>query len=210
MTQYQLARIAGYTERLVRKAEKGGRLDVVTIRNLASALSMSGQSVSADSLCLDNLSIAKLWVHGLDELGREMLSAIARFLSKDFVFQSLGDPGTTPFAGTFGGHSGFQQWLHRYFSVFEHRIVQDLEFVDGADIVVARWRESCSLHGVSCGPIRVSMYFRFREGLIVRIENDFDTKVVEDAILCGLQRPGGPPFDLNGRAKPCSIADAAS
>ena len=193
MTQYQLARMSGYTERLVRKAEKGGRLDVVTIRNLASALSMSGQSVSADSLCLDNLSIAKLWVHGLDEFGRDMPSAIARFLSKDFVFQSLGDPRTTPFAGTFGGHSGFQQWLHRYFSVFERRIVEDLEFIDGADIVVARWRETCSLGGISYGPIRVSMYFRFREGMIIRMENDYDTKTVEDAILRGLQQTVNPP-----------------
>jgi DNA-binding XRE family transcriptional regulator len=50
MTQLQLAKAAGYTEWLVRKAEKGGRLDIATVQNLAEALSQFGEPVSADSL----------------------------------------------------------------------------------------------------------------------------------------------------------------
>ncbi|MFO0999033.1 MAG: nuclear transport factor 2 family protein [Planctomycetaceae bacterium] len=193
MTQFQLARIAGYTERLVRKAEKGGRLDIVTIRNLASALSMGGQLVSPDSLCLDNLSVAKLWVQGFDELGAGMSSAVEPYLSEDFVLDCPGDPETTPFAGIFEGLSGLQQWLTRYFSVFEHRSGRELEFIAGSDSVVARWREACSLRGSTCRPIRVSMYFRFRDGMIVRIEKDYDTKAVEDAILNALEHQIEPP-----------------
>ena len=48
MTQLQLARAAGYTERLIRKAEKGGRLDIRTVQNLAEALSQFGNHLSVE------------------------------------------------------------------------------------------------------------------------------------------------------------------
>lgn len=182
MTQYQLARVAGYTERLVRKAEKGGRLDVVTIRNLAGALSMFGQSVSADSLCLDNLSIAKLWVKGFDNLGDQMWSLLEPHLSDEFAFYCSGNRLTTPFAGTFNRTAGLRDWLQAYFAVIARNPCQELEFTVGTDTVVARWLETGSIRGVSFGPIRISMYFRFQAGLIIRMDKDYDTRACEDAI----------------------------
>ncbi len=182
MTQYQLARVAGYTERLVRKAEKGGRLDVVTIRNLAGALSMFGQSVSADSLCLDNLSIAKLWVQTLDNLGQQMWLLVEPHLSDDFIFNSSGNRQSLPFAGTFNGASGLREWLQAYSGLIVRNPCQELEFTIGTETVVARWLETGSARGVSFGPIRITMYFRFRAGLIIRMDNDYDTRACEDAI----------------------------
>ena len=183
MTQLQLAKAAGYTERLVRKAETGGRLDISTVQNLAEALSQFGQPVSVDSLLQDNLAIAKLWVEKFDELGRGMLAAIESCLSDDFVFYCPGNPQTVPFAGTFLGATGLQLWLDGYFSVFTRQAPQELEFTTGSDAVVARWMEHCSIGKTPCRPIRISMYFRFRDGLIVRIDNDCDTKTCEDAIV---------------------------
>ncbi len=69
-SQKDLAKKAGYTDRLVRKAELGGKLDVETIRNIAEALSTPHETITLDSLIHDNLSIAKRFVQGYDSLGR--------------------------------------------------------------------------------------------------------------------------------------------
>ena len=81
MTQLQLARAAGYTERLIRKAEKSGRLDIATIHDLAEALSQSGENVSLGHLLHDNLAIARLLVQSFSEHDQKMLelSAEIRF-----------------------------------------------------------------------------------------------------------------------------------
>jgi transcriptional regulator with XRE-family HTH domain len=183
MTQLQLARAAGYTERLIRKAEKGGRLDIRTVQNLAEALSQFGNHLSVEILLKDNLAIAKLCVEKFDELGPGMLASIESCLSDDFILNCPGDPQAIPFAGTFAGATGFQLWLDRYFSVFTRQTPRELEFTVGSDTVVARWIEHCSISGFPCRPIRMTMYFRFRDGLIVRMDDDYDTKACEDAIL---------------------------
>ena len=193
MTQLQLARAAGYTERLIRKAEKSGRLDIATIHDLAEALSQSGENVSLGHLLHDNLAIARLWVQSFSEHDHKMLALVRPYVSEDFVFYCPGDTSTTRFAGTFKGVSGFQKWLNLYFEVFSRHEIKELEFHTGPDTVVARWKESCSLRGIACGPIRFSMYFRFQEGVIVRIENDYDTKAFEDAILNALKQLRGLP-----------------
>lgn len=190
MTQLQLAKAAGYTERLVRKAEKGGRLDISTVQNLAEALSQFGEPVSVDSLLQDNLAIAKLWMEAFNELGSSMLASIEPCLSDDLVFDCPGDPQTTAFAGTFVGAVGLQLWLDRYFSVFTRQTPQALEFTTGSDTVMARWMEVCSIGDISCEPRRMSLYFRFRDGLIIRIDNDYDTKACEDAIVKAMKQQG--------------------
>ncbi len=182
MTQLQLAKAAGYTERLVRKAEKGGRLDIRSIQNLAEALSQSGKPVLVERLIQDNLSVARLWITSFDTLGSEMLPVVKPFLSGSFVFHCLGEPQSTPFAGTFGGLLGFGKWLERYFLVVTHAACAELEFIEGADAVVARWMEVCSIGGIPCEPIRMSMYFRFHDGLITRIDTDSDTRAFDGAI----------------------------
>ncbi len=188
MTQLQLAKAAGYTERLVRKAEKGGRLDIRSIQNLAEALSQFGTPVLVERLIEDNLSVAKLWITSFDTLGLEMLPLVKPFLSGSFIFHSLGESQSTPFAGTFEGLLGFGKWLERYFSVVAHAASAELEFIEGADAVVARWMEVCSIGGIPCEPIRMSMYFRFHDGLITRIDNDYDTRAFDGAILRAMKQ----------------------
>ncbi len=182
MTQLQLAKAAGYTERLVRKAEKGGRLDIRSIQNLAEALSQSGKPVLVERLIQDDLAIARLWVRSFDTLGLEMLPVVESLLSDRFTFHSLGEAPRIPFAGTFDGASGVGKWLQCYLSVVAHRACEELEFLAAADSVVARWMEHSAICGVSCRPFRTSMCFRFRGGLIDRIEHDYDTMIVGDVI----------------------------
>ena len=95
-TQFQLAKTAGYTERLVRKAEKGGTLDIATIQNLAEALSTPDNTVPIESLTMDISAIARKWVESFDQLRARMLPEVESFLAEDFVFEPIREP--LPFA----------------------------------------------------------------------------------------------------------------
>lgn len=99
-------------------------------------------------------------------------------------------------AGLFPGTVGFQAWLDRYFSVFTRQTFPELEFTTGPDTVMARWMEVCSIGDIPCEPIRTSMYFRFRDGLIARIDNDYDTKACEDAIVKAKKQQREAPGQL--------------
>jgi transcriptional regulator with XRE-family HTH domain len=193
MTQLQLAKAAGYTERLVRKAEKGGSLDITTIQNLAEAFSQFGEPVKCESLIQDNQAIAKNWIEALNEYQSEMQSAIASYLSDDLIFYSPGSPQAAPFAGTFYGPIGHQNWLDAFFRVFGRVPCCDVDFSIGADSVIARWMETVTIQGIVCGQFRVSMFFRFRDGLIVGIDHDHDTRAAEDALAKARLHSSGDP-----------------
>jgi transcriptional regulator with XRE-family HTH domain len=182
MTQLQLAKAAGYSDRLIRKAEHGGTLDIATIQNLAEALCENDKSVTWESLVLDNLAIARIWVSGMDSLGPKMLPAVEPYLAEDFVLYCPGDPQLAAFMGTFHGTAGFQEWLDAFFSEFTRQPASELEYFVGDDTIIARWMELVHLQGIPCGPIRISMHFRFHNGLIIRIEYDYDTKTGADSI----------------------------
>lgn len=169
-TQADLAKAAGYTERTIRKAEKGGQVELVTVQDIAEAL-----SIAVDLLTLDIAAIARKWVEAYESLEAQMLSEIEPYLAEEFEFVCPGDPTTAPFIGTWKGTAGFQKWLDLFFGFFQRQKNESVEYMVGKDTVVARWLESGIFQGVPCGPVRINMHFEFREGLIVRIEDDYDT-----------------------------------
>ncbi|MCA9088142.1 MAG: nuclear transport factor 2 family protein [Planctomycetaceae bacterium] len=175
LTQDRLGKLAGYTDRLVRKAEKGGTLDIATVQDLAEALSMTGEPVSCRDLTLDILSIARLWMECFEELQEKMLPKVESFYAPEFELICPGDPGSTPFVGTWRGLEGMQQWLDLFFGFFVREKAEHVEYFVGENSVVARWMERCSLQGVPCDPVRINLYFEFRDGRIVRMCDDYDT-----------------------------------
>ena len=56
MSQLELSRRSGYSERLIRKAEAGGTLRLATIRDLAMAMTFDGHSITLQDLTLFALS----------------------------------------------------------------------------------------------------------------------------------------------------------
>ncbi len=175
-TQRDLAEKSGYCERLVRKAEHGGTLDVETIRNLAEALSTEIDQVSFEDLVLDQLSVAKLWVDALNHFGVGMTPIVAPYLSDDFVFNCPGDPSTAPFIGMWEGLEGFKQHVDAYFQVFRRVPNDDVTFTIGENLVSARWQESGYLGDELVGPVRINMHFHFRDGKICRIDDEYDVQ----------------------------------
>ncbi len=174
-TQSELAKSAGYTERLIRKAEKGGHLDASTILNLAEALSTPESPVTTTQLTMDIASIARKWVESFDQRRREMLSEIEPYLASDFVFVCPGDPEMAPFVGIWNGADGLQKWLNAFFDFFEGCRNTDMEYSRGVNQVHVRWFTHCTLQGVACDPVRINMHFHFVDGLISRIDDEYDT-----------------------------------
>ena len=174
-TQSQLAKSAGYTERLIRKAEKGGTLDIATIQNLAEALSTPENVVLAESLSLDIATIARKWFETFDRLKIRMLPEIQPFLTEDFEFVCPGDPAVLPFVGVWKGTEGMQLWLDNFFGFFEENLNTEVEYSVGDSTVIVRWLATCKYQGVPCDPIRINMHFCFIDGLIARIVDDYDT-----------------------------------
>jgi len=174
-TQAQLAKSSGYSERLVRKAEKGGTLDLETIQNIAEALSTPEAPVSTESLTLDITAIARKWVESWEQHETRMVPEVAALLSEEFEFVCPGQPGTAPFIGTFKGTDGLQRWLDLYFSVVQRQKCSEIEYLIGENSVIARWMECGSFFGVPAPPIRINLYFQFVDGLIAKIVDDYDT-----------------------------------
>jgi len=181
-TQEQFAKVSGYSERLIRKAESGGRLDVVTISDLADALSTPESPVTVESLTLDIATIARKWVAAFESLEARMLTEMEPYLAENFVFFCPGDPTTAPFIGTFEGIAGMQLWLDRFFEFFQRNPSEEIEYLVGENSVVARWYESATHRGVPCPPVRINMCFRFENGLIARIDDDYDTQAGADRL----------------------------
>lgn len=139
-SQKELARIAGYSDRLVRKAELGGTLDIETIQDIAEALSTDLRKVNAESLIQDILWIARRFVSGYDSVGREMAPLIEPYVSADFVFHVAGDPTTAPFIGDWRGMEGFQTFLDTFFGLVS-RTANSLSptYSVAEDSVIARY-----------------------------------------------------------------------
>lgn len=190
-TQQQLARIAGYTERLIRKAELGGTLDIKTVEDLADALSTPDCPVGVASLTVNIAAVARRWVEAMEQHEVRMVPVVECFLAEGFEFVCPGEPGTLPFIGTFRGALGLQQWLQLYFGHIRREKKLEVEYMFGEDTVIARWLESGTFLGMPAPPIRINMHFRFTGGLISRIVNDYDTLTAVNMALTARSKRNG-------------------
>lgn len=181
-SQEELAKASGYSSRLIRKLESGGTTDFETLCNIAEALSVSGQVVTAALLQTDNLTIAKAWMEALNSNGQKMVDRMANHLSSDFEFFCPGDSNYLPFAGTWKGTDGLQRFLDIYFSIFERIPHDEPHYTIGENLVVARYFERGMVNGSPTPPIRISLCFHFKDGQIHRIDDDYDVMGGQDSV----------------------------
>lgn len=202
LTQRELANLAGYSERVIRKAELGGRIRFQLACDIAEALSTPSRTITLEHLCFSTLTIAKRWMETFDEHGVNMLQHIHPFLSEDIVFVCEGSKETFPFNGTWHGLDGHQGWLNAFFGIFERVPGISPVYLQGDDIVSARWNELVKIAGVLCPPVRVCLNFYFHNQLIVRIEDDYNIEAgaeYKERILNELQSEESPSSSPNDR-----------
>ncbi len=178
LTQKELALKSGYSERLIRKAEAGGRLNWLTINDLAKTFSNENLLISPEELVHSpEMMVRKFW-EAYSKYEAEMLSRIHEMLDENIVIQCAGDPQKIPFAGEFHGHEGFEQWITIFFSILTRpnkNYFQPTYLVSGNRVVT--WGEElASVSGILFPPLWVTQRFLFRENKLVLFENVFDTE----------------------------------
>lgn len=178
-TQAELADCAGYSERLIRKAEAGGVVSTKTLNDLAAALSDDLHPVQLADLCSSPLAIAKQFVESYDRFGNAMLADCGHLLANDFVFQCAGDPKSS-LSGQWQGRHGFQQWLNRLFSMASRSNCGNLQatYLEADSRVTVRYSDHFISSDRTPYAMWVNLHFEIVGGLIARIDNECDSYVI--------------------------------
>ena len=182
-SQVELGHRSGYSERVIRKAEAGGSLRFQTIQDLAMTMSVNGQAVSFQDLTIDLESIARRFVESYDSLGCDMLIACSNIFADDFVFNFSADANHSAFAGLWQGISGFQEFLNRFFATFsrEQGILQPV-YMASQNRMVVRFEDRVNYHHREMSAYWVNLHFQFRNGLVTRIDDEFDSLNLSNSV----------------------------
>ena len=175
-SQVELARRSGYSERVIRKAEAGGKLRAETILDLADTMSGNGRVISFAELTVDLESIARRFVESYDSLGCGMLTACFDIFADDFAFNYPADPNQFSFAGVWIGLTGFQDFLNQFFSTFTRKAgsLKPIYMVC-EDHVVARFEDQVYYQSHEMPAYWVNLHFQFGDGKVIRIDDEFDS-----------------------------------
>lgn len=196
-TQRKLAKLSGYSERLIGKAESGGSLTVATIRDLATTLSQPDALIHPEDLMESYIGYVKTFVDAMYDDGPDMLQRVRHFIDDNAVLIIPGDP-EIPFAGNHVGLAGFERAIASFFSLMEAPPKKN----DGTDRTyqfyqlendVLVWGDSW-IHPIGKPldePINVTMRFRFRLGKLSLLESRFD--VDRTAAVLGIKSTGNLP-----------------
>ncbi|PQO48212.1 helix-turn-helix domain-containing protein [Blastopirellula marina] len=178
-TQADLARRAGYSERLIIKAESGSSIAVETISDLAEALSDEGEPVFWEDLASNPVQLAQRYIHTLHVHQKEAIDHLADMIDPEAVFRVAGDPRDIPFAGEHHGIDEIRRTFDLFFSVLEvppHDFASCYQYIcQGPDAVV--WGDSW-IHPIGRPlkePIRVTNLLRFRRGKLIFLDDCYDT-----------------------------------
>jgi transcriptional regulator with XRE-family HTH domain len=182
-TQQQLADIAGYTRRVITKAEAGGSLHPDTIEVLAEAVSAPGQVVAPEDLVTDFEAVAWRIVRSfaLDE--EKFVHNMRHLLAEDLEFFVAGNPVENPFAGTYHGLEGIDQQNQAFFRLVERphkrQYIESATVLQSGNLAVYHTRDTLRLPGVAElleSPITVVLHFD--KGKISRILSYNDAESV--------------------------------
>ncbi len=177
LTQIQLAKLAGYTDRVIRKAESGGRLSRPTVEDIVEAISSRGVTISVEDIVCEPAEMAREFLRCYDVFGVAMLDSCADLLSTSFRFDYAGSVDVSPMAGIFEGLSGYQQWLDMLFARVVRPAAQPLHphFLSDGQQVLARYYDVFLVDGQLSPPIWVNMHFEIDNGLIQQVRSEHDT-----------------------------------
>ncbi|MEZ6135796.1 MAG: helix-turn-helix transcriptional regulator [Pirellulaceae bacterium] len=176
LTQLELAVLAGYSERLIRKAESGGSLSLTAIEDIAAALSTQHRAIEPDDLTASPLARTKLFMESYDQLCSRMLSRCRHIFHQDFVFDCTGLRNSR-LSGVWRGTAGFQGWLNLLFEKVSRpeRGKLEVEFLTADRKVVAVFKDVLLTSDRTRHEMWVNLHFSYVDGLIWRIEDQCDT-----------------------------------
>lgn len=180
-TQADLAKRAGYSERLISKAEAGVPIARDTIVDLAGAFSETNEEpIYWEDLASDPIQLAQRYLDTIHIHQKDSVDHLLDFLHEEVVFRIAGDPSQIPFAGEHSGIDAVRNMFDIFFTVLEvppnHDYNECYQVIgQGANAII--WGESW-IHPVGRPmdqPIRVSNLLVFRRGKLVLLDDCYDT-----------------------------------
>lgn len=137
LTQKDFAVLAGYSVRTIRKAETGQPIRITSLEAMVAVFQSYGLQVATTDFYTDPLSIAKAFVKAWQKHEDDMVKQVQHLLSDQLRITSAGDPTTIPFAGTWHGHSGLNEFWQRYLNDIPEKATFKFQFItDGNHTVV--------------------------------------------------------------------------
>jgi transcriptional regulator with XRE-family HTH domain len=180
-TQSDLARRAGFTERLIVKAEASQNIAASTLCIIAETLSEGGAAVSSQELSVDPAALAREFILSMYQRERNVIDVNEHFISPDVVLHFAGDPSVFPFAGSHVGIEAARRAFALFYSVIEppedHSEIENFQFVSTGHGALV-WGETWA-HPVGMpmpGPIKLAIKMDFKNGKLVSFDDRFDTQ----------------------------------
>lgn len=181
-TQGELARRAGFTERLIVKAEAGQSVASATLEILSQTLREAGIVVSLRDLASDPATLARMFFLSACEFGPIAFERNANFISDEIIVHFAGDPSVFPFAGTHSGidaaklaFASFHQVLQPLKDQFEIEVVPFFTAgQQGQGAIVWGETRADSRNSMSCS-MKFEIKVHFKEGLMTVFDYRFDT-----------------------------------
>ncbi len=179
-TQIELAKKAGFTERLIAKVEASQNIAMSTLQILAETLTEGGIVVSARELSVDPAALAREFILSMYQVERNVIDVNIDFMSPDVVIHFAGDPNIFPFAGTHIGIDAARRAFELFYSVMEppkdHSDIENFQFVNTGHGALV-WGETL-VHPIGMPmprPISLAVKMDFKDGLLVMFDDRFDT-----------------------------------
>lgn len=179
-TQGELAQKAGFSERLIAKAEASQNIAASTLQILAQTLSEAGMTVSTQDLYTDPVVLARVFFLSTYEFGARSLSVNSHFISRDLVVHFAGDEKIFPFAGTHRGIEAAQLAFDKFYSVIQPPSdpseIEQMQFVStghGALIWGETWAHP--IGQPMSQPMKFAIKLDFKDGMMTVFDNRFDT-----------------------------------
>ncbi|PQO28003.1 hypothetical protein C5Y96_16635 [Blastopirellula marina] len=179
-TQEVLAVKAGYSDRLIRKAEAGQSVSAATLTVLAQTFQQHGLQVTAADLEMEAAAIARRFIECMYTETTGVIDAMSEFISDDIVIHFSGDPQVFPFAGTHEGKDAARRAFQLFYSVIQPpddmTEMNDMRFLptqQGALVWGNTWAHPIGMPMKE--PIQLAIRMDFRDGLMVLFDDRFDT-----------------------------------
>ncbi len=179
-TQSELAERAGFTERLIAKAEASQNIAATTLKIIAQTLSEAGTDVSTQDLSAEPAALAKLFFLSTYECGPHCLEVNSHFISNDIVVHFAGDPSVFPFSGTHSGIDAAKLAFAKFYEVIappkDHSEVENIQFIStghGALVWGETWAHPIGMP--MAAPMKFAIKMDFKDGLMTMFDSRFDT-----------------------------------
>lgn len=180
-TQEELANRAGFTKRLVAKAEANGSLKPYSIEVLAETLSEGADEVFPEDLTTSPKELAIALLLAICDHESETVASCRQFLSDDLILYIPGGADCAPLSGVHRGVDGLDRYFRTFFRMFQRpdkELAKKTAVVaeDGNRVVVACFEKLANEFippGIDGAPL--TMYMVFSRGKLCELQFVFDT-----------------------------------